>query len=324
MPDIDTLQLVAVRRPFFEDEIRSLERENVSCTVLPVPGSEGRTPLAYARFQAGIWRQTVGSEYDLVHAHYGLVGPSALAQPRRPVVITLWGSELHTRFRPLIEAATARADAVIVVSERIAEMLDQPCHVIPHGIDTDLFRPMPTEEAKAEVGWDPDKKHVIFPYDPGRSLKNYPLAESVVETVDDDLDVQVELHAVYGVPHERFPTYLNASDALLLTSDHEGSPNAVKEALACNLPVVGLDVGDVPELLAGVRNCHVCGSETELARRLAEVLDSGERADARERIEELSLERTGQKIRAVYESVLDGSADAEETRFDEVASSYTP
>ena len=323
MSEIDTLQLAAVRRPFFEDEIRSLEREGVSCTILSVPGEDSRTPIEYARFQAGIWQQTIGSEYDLVHAHYGLIGPSALAQPRRPVVVTLWGSELHTRFRSLIETATARADAVIVVSERIAEMLDQPCHVIPHGIDTDLFRPMPTAEAKAEVGWDSQTKHVIFPYDPGRTLKNYPLAESVVETVDSDSGADIELHAVYGVSHERFPSYLNAADALLLTSDHEGSPNAVKEALACNLPVVGLDVGDVPELLAGVRNCHVCESGPELAHRLAEVLESGERADARERIEEVSLERAGQKIRAVYEEVLDGH-DAAGTRADGVAPSYTP
>lgn len=312
---LETLQLATVRRPFFEDEIRSLERIGVSCTVVSVPGSEGRTPVEYARFQGGILRRTIGSEYDLIHAHYGLIGPSALAQPRRPVVITLWGSELHTSYRPLIEAAAARADAVIVVSERIAEMLGRPCHVIPHGIDTDLFRPMPTDEAKVEVGWDPDVRHVIFPYDPERTLKNFPLAESVIETVDADLDAGVELHAVHGIPHERFPVYLNASDALLLTSDHEGSPNALKEALACNLPVVAVDVGDVPERVAGVRNCHVCVTERELARRLAEVLQSGERADARDRIQELSLERTGQKIRAVYEDVIDGN-EAVETRFD--------
>lgn len=303
---LETLQLVAVSRPFFEEKVQELERNGVSCTVVPVPGSRGRTPAAYLRFQGRVLRQALGSEFDLVHANYGLTGPTAIAQPTRPVVLKLWGSEPHTNYWPVVEASAALADAVVVVSERMADRLDRPCHVIPNGIDTELFSPMPTEVAKADVGWALDARHVLFPYDPARSLKNYPRAESVVAAVDDLLDTDVQLHAVHGVAHGRFPTYVNAADALVLTSDHEGSPTAVKEALACNLPVVSVDVGDVAAQVAGVRNAHVCRSDEELVERLAEVLESGERSDGRERAEEFGLRRTGQRILAVYEEVLDG------------------
>ena len=302
--DIKTLQLAPVRRPFFEQEIDVLERNGVSSTVLTPPGSEGRTPVAYLRYQWQVLRCALDGDFDLVHANYGLTGPIALAQPERPVVISLWGSEFHTMYRPVIEASAARADAVIVMSDEMADQFGRPCHVIPHGIDMEKFSPRPSDEAKAELGWDPGARHVLFPYDPSRSLKNYPLAESVAAAADEALDSRVELHAVYGVPHDRFPTYVNAADALLLTSDHEGSPNAVREALACNLPVVSLDVGDVRDVAGGARNCRVCESEADLVAGLVEVLASGERSTARERIREYSLERMGRDIRAVYESVL--------------------
>lgn len=304
-----TLQLVTTRRPFYEQQLRVLERSGVGCDVVDVPGSKGqRTPVEYARFQGRVLRKALGDDYDLVHANYGLTGPMALAQPRRPVVLSLWGSELQLqrRYSRLIEGSAALVDVVTVASSEMAERLDRECHVIPWGIDTELFSPRPRAPARAELGWDRDAKHVLFPYAPERPIKNYPRAAAVVDAVDDELDTNVELQVVHGVAHDRIPTFLNASDALVLTSESEGSPNAVKEALACNVPVVSVDVGNVDEMLDGVSNCHVCATDAELVRRLADVLAAGERSDGRERMREHSLERMGREFLAVYEEALEG------------------
>ncbi|WP_101298330.1 glycosyltransferase [Halegenticoccus soli] len=292
---------------FFKLQVRALESRGVTCTTLSVPGSamNGATRSAadYLRFFPRVLGRSLGS-YDIVHANYGLTAPMALAQPTRPIVLTLWGSDLHGRYGALSRACARFFDEVIVMSEPMRDELGRDCTVIPHGVDLELFRPMPRDEARAELGWDESAYHVLFPYDTDRSVKDYPRAKRVVDAVDATLDAPVELHTVSGLPHSRMPVYMNAAGALLLTSKREGSPNAVKEALACNVPVVSTDVGDVRERLDGVEGTAVCRSDDELIEGLANVLRRGGRSDGRAAMRELSLERMGEGIYSVYERVL--------------------
>jgi glycosyltransferase involved in cell wall biosynthesis len=245
----------------------------------------------------------------LIHANFGLTAPMALAQVRLPVVLSLWGSDLHGEFGWLSRLCARWCDAVVVMSEAMADELDQDCHVVPHGIDFEKFRPEPVEDARARLDWDEDARHVLFPYAPDRAIKNYPRAERVVERArerldtSDAFDAPVKLQTVSGVSHDEIPTYMNAADVLLLTSDSEGSPNTVKEALACNLPVVSTRVGDVPERLDGVRPSAVCDDDPDLADALADVLSNPRRSNGRETVRDLRLERTGARLRGVYETV---------------------
>jgi len=241
--------------------------------------------------------------YDLVHANYGLLGPVALSQRRLPVVLTLWGTDLYGPLGPLTRTIVPFCDAVIVMSEGMADEFQRDCDVIPHGIDTERFKPEPQSVARRKVGWDKGQYHVLFPYHPDREVKNYPLAKRTVDAIDTVLEKPVTLRPVWGVSHEKFPHYVNAADCLLMSSKREGSPNAVKEALACNLPVVSTDVGDVGELLAGVEPSAVCDSEAELVGALADVLRTAERSNGREAVENLSLEWMSDRIREVYERV---------------------
>jgi len=108
------------------------------------------------------------------------------------------------------------------------------------------------------------------------------------------------------VDHDRVYLYMNAADVLLLTSRREGSPNTVKEALACNLPVVSTDVGDVRTQLDGVSPSAVCDGDRELVDELVDVLDAGERPDSHEKVQrEMSIDRMGERILDVYESALE-------------------
>lgn len=293
--------------PPFELQVAALEERGIECTTVQVPGTvtadSSRSVLDYVRFHPTVLKESFGS-YDLIHANYGLTAPFALTQPRLPVVLSLWGTDLDGDLGWVSKLCANFCDATIVMSERMERELDQDCHVIPHGVDFDQFGPMPRSEAIDRVGWDPDAKHVLFPYKAERDVKNYPRAERIVDAVRTDVPEPVRLQTARDVPHDEMPTYMNAADCLLLTSDREGSPNVVKEAMACNLPVVSVDVGDVRERLDGVEPSEVCRNDRELRLALFSILNGGGRSNGREQAEEISTEWMAARIHQVYRGVV--------------------
>ncbi len=307
---MNVLQLITSTRSFFEQQVATLDDRGIDCTVLSVPGEyhpdSPRSAGDYLRFYPRILREIRSGDYDLVHANYGLVAPLALAQPTRPVVLTLWGTDLMSGrgwLRAMSRYGARLSDAVVLPSPVMSSALDCDHTVIPFGVDTDQFRPIPRHRARDHLGWETDDPVVLFPYDSDRPEKNYPLARSVV----DEASVDAELRTVTGVPHEEMPHYMNASDALLLTSTRESGPMAVKEAAACNLPVVSTDVGFVSDVLDDVANSAVCDREIELVAALEYVLENGSRSNGRSAVDELSLDAMGDQLVALYDGVLDGT-----------------
>jgi glycosyltransferase involved in cell wall biosynthesis len=303
--------VTTVEKTFYRQQIEALDQIGVTSRTLAVPGTHhrgdaggsSRSITDYLRFYPTALAESFGS-YDLIHANYGLTGPAALAQPTKNVVLSLWGSDLYGRYAPVSKLCARLADAVIVMSEEMAAAVPADCHVIPHGVDFDLFRPMDQSTAQSDLGWNSDVAHVLFPYATTRPEKDFPRAERVVETAGEQVDREVELHAMHDIAHDRMPVYMNAADALLLTSEHEGSPNSVKEALACGLPVVSTDVGDVRERLSGVSPSAVGTTDRALVSGLVDVLEREARSNGREQARDLSLERMAQRIDDVYDSVL--------------------
>jgi glycosyltransferase involved in cell wall biosynthesis len=117
-------------------------------------------------------------------------------------------------------------------------------------------------------------------------------------------DTAVELMHVFGRPYQEMPLYFSAADALVLISDGEGSPMVVKEAMACNLPVVATPVGDIPELIGGTDGCFLCGWDpAEIADKLCLAIGSG-RTRGRERMGEMGLEKIASRIVSLYQQVL--------------------
>ncbi|MBX0285441.1 glycosyltransferase [Halomicroarcula sp. F28] len=314
MTGLRVLNLVTnAQSQFFRAQVAELERRGVEMTTLSVPGenhsqsvdagTEGsRSVWDYARFYPSVLSQSLGG-YDLVHANYGLTAPMAIAQPRLPVVLSLWGSDLMGRYGPVTKRLAPLCDAVVVMSQGMADVYGGDCRVIPHGVDLDMFEPMDRDAAREEVGWPTDERIVLFPYPPKREVKNHPRARAIVDRVAARLDLPVSMRTATDIPHERMSYYLNAADALLLTSHREGSPNTVKEALACNLPVVATDVGDVARRLDGVEPSTVSDDDDELVTGLAEILRSGDRSNGREHATEIGVERMGARLLSVYESV---------------------
>lgn len=313
MSELSVLQLVTAEEIFFRQQIEVLEEKGVDCDVCVVPGgeqfdgamAEKRGFKEYLQYFPKVRQYLRKGDYDLIHANYGLTAPFAITQFKLPVVLTLWGSDV-VGFDGLVTKACAwKCEAITVRSKEMRELLGRDdAHIVPSGVDLELFRPIDQTDARKRIGWDVDGTHILFPYSPGYRRKNYPLAERVVNQVENELDKEVYLNTISGVNHDEMPYFFNGADAVILTSIHEGSPNTVKEAIACNIPVVSTDVGDVKERLGGINPGGVGKNEEELVEELIKVINSCTRPNGRDTIYELSWDRIGDKLMEIYKEIL--------------------
>jgi len=289
---------------FVRDQVESLRAIGVDVDVFFMDGKASR--LNYARGFADLRpRLRRHAPYDLIHAHYVFSGLVAISQRRLPVVLTHHGIEVVLGWQGhLCRWITPRVDAVIVTSRGVKRALgDEDAVVIPCGVDMARFAPMPQAEARARLGLPSDAKLVLFAGEP-RPEKRLEIIQAAVGLLAAE-DSRVQLVVASNRPHEEMPLYMNACDALALASDFEGSPMVIKEAMACNLPIVSVDVGDVAEIMGGTEGCYLCERTPEdMAAKLRLALARGDRTDGRRRVVHLSLEATARQILAVYERVL--------------------
>src|SRR2546428_9396318 len=266
-----------------------------------------RSKLNYLKGALEVLRKTSQIDYDVVHAHYGQSAFPAWFRLKAPLVITLHGSDVLVRgmFQSFCSRVVSHfADAVIVVSEEMRRRI--PGFVIPCGVDLNVFRPYDRHEARHRLGWSKDKHLLLFPFDPKRPVKRYDLAKAAVEQVAKE-GLDVELVTAFSVENCEMPWYYSAADAMILSSDSEGSPTSVKEALACNLPVVATDVGDIREIMSGIQGTRICTQQVgEIARSLREVLESSHRGgfDGRTAMTRYDATRTAEKIADLYRDVV--------------------
>jgi len=196
-------------------------------------------------------------DYDLIHSHYLLSAIISSLSSKKPQVVSLMGSDVHDSiFLRWISKCLYFLSwkATIVKSDEMKALLKlKKIHVIPNGVDLDNFHPLDKTEAREKIGWD-QSTYVLFGSNPERKEKNYELAENACKLVSIP---GIKLIPIKNIPHEEIIFYLNACDTLLLTSFYEGSPNIVKEAMACNCPVVTTDVGDVRKILGSTKGCFI-------------------------------------------------------------------
>jgi teichuronic acid biosynthesis glycosyltransferase TuaC len=258
----------------------------------------------------------------VLHAQYGTVTAFLCAVACSvPLVITFRGSDLNgcsdepklkNRLSLLLsQLALFRAKATICVSSQLQARLwwrRAKATVLPSGVDLGLFRPGSRSEARVQLGWPDAERIVLFNRGGSPELKGYELARAAVETAR-TLVGDVRLLVVDGeVPPFDMPAYINAADCILVTSVREGSPNIVKEALACNVPVVSVDTGDVVERLRNVTpSAVVAGRDAgELGRQLAQVLGNRARSNGREAVAALSSEHIAKQLAGIYRSISRG------------------
>jgi teichuronic acid biosynthesis glycosyltransferase TuaC len=301
---------------FVEAQVDSLRRRGIRCEVVHAhrdyPALRRRTREA---LESGA--------FDLVHAHFGYtaaVVADVCARCRTPLLVSYCGGDINgeeggfaRRTRSWIGSVASRltgfaATAIVVKNAAMIERLPRPLRkrteIIPNGVDLDCFVRTSRDDARARLGWDGEAV-VLFGgrrFDP---TKNYGLAEAALRELA-ARGMQAKLILLEGVPHDQVPVWLSAADVVLLTSLREGSPNIVKEAMACDSSVVAVHVGDVAWLLEGVANSRVCSYDPKsVADCIAEVL-TAKSGGGRERIRALGLDldSVAARLEALYLKML--------------------
>jgi glycosyltransferase involved in cell wall biosynthesis len=310
---------------FVAEQVRSLRDADVEMEVIFFDPRDTR--LNYGLSLPRITHAIGSNRYDIVHTHHtytmilvdlakkltGTVVPVVLTSHEPEILdrkgrTRTWHPSSHLRHSLRLKRFAAnRADFVIFVFRQLASVLaiERPHDVIPCGIDLSKFRPLNRGECRRQLGLPTDSLVIFFPAHPRRVIKRFELARQVYELVRREFP-EALLITGGGIQLDTMPLYYGAADVMLQTSICEASPSAVKEALACELPVVSTDAGDTREIIQGMPHCWICSEDAEeIANR---VLDAkGHRAQGgRERMFEraLSLEQVARRVIGVYERVL--------------------
>jgi len=291
--------------PIIENQGESLKRAGIDLEYFTI---KGKGIAGYLKNVLPLRRKIREGKYDIIHAHYSLSAITASLSFKRPLVVSLMGSDVYSSgliLKLIRWLSKIWWNVTIVKSEEMKEKLGLPsAQIIPNGVNIELFKPSERLASCRHLGWNPEIKHILFPANKKREVKNYHLAEQSVNLLD---KWNVQLHSLDKVHNSQMPFYYNAADVVLMTSLWEGSPNAIKEAMACNAPIVATDVGDIKSNLEGVDNCHVTDADpVPIASCLKKVLAKDERSNGRARIMELGLDAgsVAGKILTVYKLVL--------------------
>ena len=302
---------------FVKSQVDSLIAHGHTIEVLFIDGSQSKKQYL-AGFNA-VTRKLSQFQPDLIHAHYGLTGfIAAYPQRMQPLVLSLCGDDVLGTPKPnggltlrsqigrgLTRLACARAAALIVKSSEMRDAVAawgyRNLTTIPNGVDVEFFKPPSADEraaARRRLALAPNRIQVLFPHTPYELRKRVDLAQQVVAT----LGTNAELQVVYHKTKEILRDYYHAADIMILTSEWEGSPNVVKEAMACDLPTVSFDVGDVRWLAAGTQAHRVVAKRdvAAMVREVGSLVKAGIR-DGSERIQrELSATTVARRISDLY------------------------
>ncbi len=250
LPDETTPQ----RGRWVRDQVAELRARGIEVEEFGFP--RGRSH--YLRATRRLRTRLRAERFDLVHAHYGLAGWVARLAGARPLLVTFHGTDVrHPIVGPLSRRLAWRADLIAGVSRALFEaengrpgLPDVPgAVVLPTGPELGRFAPAPRAEARAALGLDPDGRYLLFPADPRRPEKRHDRAATLAAATE------AELLTGGSIDPEQMATWMNAADAVLVTSDYEGFGMAAIEALACDVPVFSTPVGVAPYLLTGIAGC---------------------------------------------------------------------
>ena len=264
--------------PFIEEQAAALQKQG--CEVLRF-GITGHGAMGYLRSLPALKKCICEQHPHLIHAHYGLSCLLASMQRWVPVVSTYHGSDIHDpNILPLSRLAMRRSAWNIFVSSTCLSIaqnehfLPSPvrlntCSVLPCGVDLSAVQRVGKAAARKQLRLPLTSPLVLFAGAFDNVVKDAPLAKKAMAKLP-----EAQLIELKGYSREEVFLLMQAADALLLTSRSEGSPQVVKEAMACGCPIVSTDVGDVRELTAGIAGCYVASSRepSELATLLREAL----------------------------------------------------
>ena len=266
------------------------------------------------------------NHFDIIHAHYGWCGiVSAFARRKEKLIVSFMGDDLigsvNKKYKySFISVLTTYANFIlskyfcdlnIVKSRQMLErVFKKNCFVIPNGVNINMFHQININTAQKYTGLISNKKYILFAANPSRFEKNFKLAEAAINILKSKLP-KIEMITLFNKSQEEINCYFNAINVVLLTSFHEGSPNIIKEAMACGCSIVSTNVGDVKWVFGKTEGCYLTEFDAnDVAKKINLALNFSEekgRTKGRERIIELGLdsETIAKKIVDIYDKALE-------------------
>jgi teichuronic acid biosynthesis glycosyltransferase TuaC len=304
---------------FVRRQVDSIKSLGVKCDVLFVEGYRHAWEYVRAAFQ--ILRLNWSSARPrLIHGHGGETSLIVRWYFRGPVLVSYCGSDLldvtrgdgarsyagHLRCL-LLRHSSRFMTATITKSAPMQAVLPgkTQCRnvVLPNGVNRNLFQPLPRDGARAQLHWPSAQRIVLFAADPHELRKRFWLARLACVQAERCVG-PIRLEVASGMDPDAMPRLMAAADCLLLTSSIEGSPNVVKEAVTCGLPVVSTDVGDVGHVLAGVEPSWICAARPEaLAAALVDCLSSRRRSNGWQQATWLDENQIAKRLLDLYGSL---------------------
>jgi len=288
----------------------SLIRKNI---ILDFYGIKGKGIRGYLSNVPLLKKHIIAFNPDIIHAHYSLSGIAAgLTGVNKPIVVSFMGSDTRSGYlqKKILHLFIRKNkwQKVIVKSRAMRNEIEyNEARVIPNGVNLSCFKPVDGQKLKKKFNFSEEKRTILFLANPERLEKNFHLAEEAYKLVNNDT---IELQVKYNLPSELIPEILNAADLILLTSKWEGSPNVVKEAMACNCPVVTTNVGDVEWLFGNEPGYYISSFDPkDVAEKINMAIKFSKeyrKTRGRERLLalELNSEAIAKRIIEIYHEIL--------------------
>jgi teichuronic acid biosynthesis glycosyltransferase TuaC len=283
---------------FVKSQGESLLQKNISLEYFSIIG---KGFSGYLKNIGILKRQLKQNQYDIIHAHYALSAWVALFASRKtPIVVSYMGSDTYgsytkkgkLKLKSLINIFAALllqpfVNKIIVKSQNLSKYVfyKSKMNIIPNGVDLSKFS---TEKTPGSLNKRNNEKHILFLADPKNSRKNFKLLEDAMLLIKNP---NYTLVSPYPVDHNQVKAFYTNADVFVLTSYNEGSPNVIKEAMACNCPIVATNVGDIKWLFGNTEGCFITSFKPEdVAAKIQEAIKFAKRTKGRERLINIGLD----------------------------------
>ena len=288
--------------PFITEQMDAIQKQGVDCEYF---GITGKGIAGYLRQFPGLMKAIRRFHPDLIHAHYGLCGLLANYQRKVPVITTYHGSDINApkAFR-LSKKAIRRSRFNIFVSQKNVDIAQpqKDYALIPCGINLEDYPIIEKSEARQQMGLHPSKKYILFASAFDNRVKNALLAQEAMRLIP-----EATLLELKGYTRPQVATLMQAVDAFLMTSFTEGSPQVIKEAMACGCPIVSVDVGDVKERIGEIPGCYIAERDAKsIAGKLKEAMAFDGRTLGRMAVVDsgLSNDSIASRIISIYKTLI--------------------
>lgn len=292
--------------PFVYEQGEALRRQGLDVDYFLI---EGDGFMSYFKNVAPLKRKIREFNPDLLHAHYGLSGLTAVLQREVPVLTTFHNGEtLGFKQNFISSIASLYNKHTIYVAQHVYDkaLFKRKTNytIMPCGVTLEDLPKLDFHKTREKLGFMPDKKYILFGGAFSNLRKNYPLLKSALSLID---DINIEIIEMKGLTRAQTTELMCACDLFALPTKSEGSPQALKEAMACGCPIVATDVADIKYLLGDMDGHFICTFEPEdVANNIRKALMFEGRTKGRDRIIELGLtnEQIAGRLINLYKSIL--------------------